>query len=269
MDLQLPIPQVTILTAHHQRLDERWRATASQQPYARWYLVLGGDAFLQHSHQDYRLRADHLYLVPPHTSMTYHCDDWLDICWFHFQARLPGGLDLFDYLACDYEVKLPEPAATKTRFAQLHALSESDQLHERLAAAGLLLQLLSPIVATADPDHQQERHRDVMRFQPVLAYIDDHLAEPIRIADLAEIAHLETTYFTTRFGDLFGQPPLRYLHQRRAERAMLKLWQSDDTLEQIAQELGYSDAFHFSRTFKKVTGQSPREFRRQRRLPVP
>jgi len=47
------------------------------------------------------------------------------------------------------------------------------------------------------------------------------------------------------------------------QRAMQVLSDSERTLEQVAQEVGYTDAFSFSKVFKRTVGVAPREFRRQ------
>jgi AraC-like DNA-binding protein len=52
--------------------------------------------------------------------------------------------------------------------------------------------------------------------------------------------------------------------RRRAERAKACLWGTEAPLRAIAESLGFSDAFHFSKCFKRMTGVTPTDFRRLR-----
>lgn len=68
--------------------------------------------------------------------------------------------------------------------------------------------------------------------------------------------------FRKRFTRLAGQPPARYRAGRLIDRACEMMCETRLTDQQIAEHLGFCDEFYFSRCFKKLTGKSPRAFRR-------
>jgi AraC-like DNA-binding protein len=80
---------------------------------------------------------------------------------------------------------------------------------------------------------------------------------------LASHAGLSRTSLAERFRKTMGNTPLNYLRSVRMQKAMGVLSQSERSLEQIAQEVGYQDAFSFSKVFKRSVGVAPRDFRRQ------
>ena len=80
---------------------------------------------------------------------------------------------------------------------------------------------------------------------------------------LASSAGLSRTGLAERFRTAMGDTPLSYLRKLRMQRAMKILSETDKTLVQIAMEVGYHDAFSFSKVFKRTVGVAPREFRRK------
>jgi AraC-like DNA-binding protein len=59
-----------------------------------------------------------------------------------------------------------------------------------------------------------------------------------------------------------GTPPLRYLQQRRLEKACQLLLHGSDTIEAISAQVGYEDASYFSHTFRRVMGLPPGKYRK-------
>lgn len=81
------------------------------------------------------------------------------------------------------------------------------------------------------------------------------------VAEMAALAHLGPAQLFRRFRAETGSTPMGWLRQERMERARHLLSASADSITQIAQRCGYADPFHFSRDFKRHSGQSPRSFR--------
>ncbi len=93
-------------------------------------------------------------------------------------------------------------------------------------------------------------------------YIEEHLAEALRLATLAGVVDLSPYHFARAFRQSFGLPPHRYHNGRRIERAKTLLAEADRSVTQIARELGFAETSSFSAAFRKSTGATPRDFRR-------
>jgi AraC-like DNA-binding protein len=99
------------------------------------------------------------------------------------------------------------------------------------------------------------------RLKKVLAYIDENLAESVSLADLARTAGLSRMYFAARFRAATGQRPHDYVLQRRIERAKEMLAQTEETLVNIALDIGFHTQAHFTTVFKKFVGSTPGRWR--------
>jgi AraC family transcriptional regulator len=96
----------------------------------------------------------------------------------------------------------------------------------------------------------------------VTAYIEDHLAESISLATLAQLAGLSPYYFCRAFKQSLGLPPHRYHNQRRMERAKLLLAKPASSVTDIGLTVGYSETSSFTAAFHKTTGLTPTAYRR-------
>lgn len=83
------------------------------------------------------------------------------------------------------------------------------------------------------------------------------------LEELAGAVGLSRAGFAQKFKKTLGDTPLSYLATLRIQKAMELLASNDDNIETVANAVGYSDAFSFSKVFKKKTGVPPRDFRQR------
>ncbi len=93
-------------------------------------------------------------------------------------------------------------------------------------------------------------------------YIQEHFAEPLSLEEVSAQAGFSSSYFSTLFRKETGKNFLEYLIDVRIEEAKKLLRKSGSTIEQIGKAVGISDYKRFAKTFKKITGISPKEYRK-------
>lgn len=86
-----------------------------------------------------------------------------------------------------------------------------------------------------------------------------------RLEELAAAVGLSRSGFALRFKQVLGDTPHHYLTTLRILQAMERLNESEENLETVARDVGYQDAFAFSKAFKKAVGLSPKAFRQKSR----
>lgn len=95
------------------------------------------------------------------------------------------------------------------------------------------------------------------------------LDEPISVEELARACSLSPGHFARAFRQTTGQPPHRWLIERRIEKARQLLLDTTLSLAQIAQTCGFADQSHFTRVFVQLVQASPGQWRRRwRKRPV-
>jgi len=99
------------------------------------------------------------------------------------------------------------------------------------------------------------------QLSQILDYIDAHLADDIKLADLAALLILSPFHFSRLFKQSVGLSPHQCLIQQRIERAKQLLRQRDRPIVDIALECGFNSHSHLSKRFRQLTGVTPKTYR--------
>jgi AraC family transcriptional regulator len=160
-------------------------------------------------------------------------------------------------------LQVPEKLSKVLRTAgiDIRKLDPSAENALRPALVASLFETLVPSPASnaEKPAAQGLSGRRLMR---VLAYIDANIGQPITLANLAATAGLSRMYFARQFRAATGIRPHEFVLRRRIERAQQLLTATSDALVDIALSVGFQTQAHFTTVFKKIVGNTPRQWRR-------
>lgn len=144
--------------------------------------------------------------------------------------------------------------------------------YSRLYAESFAVVLISEILVSqaVRPSHPfgvRKPHRfrgGLASWQRQLAcdYIEQKLDQEISLAELAHVVGLSPFHFCRAFKEAVGDPPHRYQMIRRMARAKALLADRSLSISDVSSLIGYASPSRFSALFRKVTGHSPRTFRR-------
>ena len=101
------------------------------------------------------------------------------------------------------------------------------------------------------------------RITKMLTYINEHIDKPeqLKIENLASTFAMSPTYVSEFFKKQVNMPLREYIIKAKLKLVEIRLLNSNFTLTEIADDLGFTDVSHLSKTFKKYTGKSIREFK--------
>ncbi|MEU9393321.1 helix-turn-helix domain-containing protein [Streptomyces sp. NPDC048324] len=98
-------------------------------------------------------------------------------------------------------------------------------------------------------------------LEPVLEWIEDHLAGEITLGAMAARCGMSERTFSRRFREQTGTTPLQWLLRARVRRAQYLLENSDRPIERIAQQAGFGSPTAFRERFRRVVGTTPQAYR--------
>ena len=153
-------------------------------------------------------------------------------------------------------------------------MSAADVLESNAALDALFRQQLTDLLAT----RLLAAHTGApATFEPVMGGLSPHALRrtierlrsdkdaDVSLAALASDAGLSRFHFCRAFKESTGLSPHAWLRQQRLERAMNMLCETDASIESVAAELGYTSQTAFAAAFKKLTGDTPSDWRRRMR----
>ena len=102
-------------------------------------------------------------------------------------------------------------------------------------------------------------------LQPAVDHMNTHYFETdITNDSLAALCGISTVYFRKSFEAAYGTSPIKYLNDLRMRKAKALLESDYASIAQVAESVGYSSIYHFSKMFRQYTGQSPSEYAKTR-----
>ena len=184
------------------------------------------------------------------------------IRWVHFSGRRSA-----DYLARLGGEFVGEALPGQSEAIVAAFEQTQEVLGEGYTDSGLLLlsASLSRLLALTIQSKQAHGHKSRVTGQRILQtmeWLRERLAEPLTLPGIARKAGLSVPHFCALFKKQTGLSPMRYLMHARMTRACALLDSTDKPVAEISQDVGFRDAFHFTKTFHATVGSSPRAYRK-------
>jgi AraC family transcriptional regulator, arabinose operon regulatory protein len=146
----------------------------------------------------------------------------------------------------------------------LPAIQEEIQTHPQpdiLILENYFLNWIRELQRATDP--RKDAHRISQRLTTVRKFIEDNVACPVTLKEMANRANLSISHFSSEFRKSFGTSPIEYVLRLRMQQALYYLRDLNLPISEVASRVGFCDPFYFSKQFKKRCGVSPLNYRKK------
>lgn len=176
-----------------------------------------------------------------------------DLTWIDFSVDLP---EMFPWHRV---MHVRESARERADLCTLTRATNSDQLWARREATGLLFALMSRWIVE---DKQGPTAEDpAIAIEKALRFVYEDLSRVVSVDNMAEVAGMTTTVFRRHFRQVMGVTPKHYYDRLRMEAAM-RLLLKGTSVKEVAKQVGFSDAFHFTRAYRRMYNIAPKRVRK-------
>ncbi|HEY0308895.1 MAG TPA: AraC family transcriptional regulator [Acidobacteriaceae bacterium] len=256
------------VSATEWRWEEGWRVGPRSIHDSMWFYIAEGEGhgWTGNPTQKFEYRSGSLILLAPDVPhMIEPTSQQSHLFAVHFHARAFSAVNVLSLLRLPpVWTRLDDSLETAaTRLAWEFANKKPGwSVVMQADVASVILQLIRRGTPQLKPDVMLSSLSDMPRLVKVFQYIEDNLHNPeLSVMNMARHAYLSEVQFRKIFRRMTGDSPLRFVRRRRVEQACVMLYASTESVSNIAEACGFSDAPFFHRVFKLCTGLTPREYR--------
>lgn len=207
------------------------------------------------------LKSGELIIYPPKTPCAYANTPGthVDYFWLHFTGSKVKELLSDTGLSLSVPINVSVNERVISAFQQLFDEYIDRDIFFETASVSKLMNICTLFGRSATTLSSAQFATNGLNH--TLRYIDEHYASPITTRTLADLEHLSCGHFRVIFKAKTGMTPTDYITTLRLRNACVLLKQTDLTVKEIAQSVGFSDQMYFSRVFVKHFGMPPKVFR--------
>lgn len=231
------------------------------------HYILGGKGIFQVDGIIYHLKKGDGFLICPGTVIYYQADleDPWSYSWVGFhglkaeaylkQANLTAGNPVFRYDRDDF-IKdcLEQMISTKS-------LVKSREIR----LLGLLYIFLSQLIEISETGRFSggSENRKETYIKKAIEFIEMNYSRKISISEISQHVGLDRSYLYSIFNEYLNTSPQEFLINYRMDKACELMQNASLSIGDVSRSIGYDDPLLFSKVFKKVKGQPPREYRKR------
>lgn len=222
-------------------------------------LVLGGEA--------YKLEPGTLFSYGPRIAQTIHTDpeDRMVKYFVDFKGRQARQLLKEASIVPGSVIQISAPQDIAEAFDNLIREGLAESVFRARICASLLEYLILKVAEAAIP-YGSSGTRSFYTYQKCRQFIDDNYLRLHTVNQIAAECFMDDAYLCRLFKRFGQRSPYQHLMRLKMNRAAELLHQPGMLVKQVADDLQFSDPYHFSRVFKRTLGISPEQFAMGRRV---
>lgn len=231
--------------------------------YYLLHYVISGKGWYEVGKEKYQLSEGDLFLGFPGEIIKYGADleDPWKYCWTGFTGQdIPYLIKLAGFTRKKHVLHIPcdDIAAVMIDLYQNYGTRPSSYMY----MISKLALLFSVIIEKSQ--NTSRRFRGSSSLDKALDFMESECQHPLTVSEIASCAGISDSHLYRLFMKEYSVPPLKYLTQFRIRRACNMLIENTSVpVSVIAYSVGFNDPLYFSRTFHKIMGMSPTEYRKR------
>lgn len=241
-----------------------------RDPYL-FHFIVSGKGIFKIGNKTYHLSANQGFLIPDSSILYYKADkkDPWHYCWISLQGK--GADQFFADLSLSRQHPIYTARPDNTIYAKFKALLQTAKTAkmDSYVTLSLLYQCFAELKNANEKNVDTESVSVQAQYaQAAAQYISSnyHL-ENLHIEDIANHIGINRSYLTRLFTKYYNMNPQEYLIRCRMNKAQTLLTETNSPVNIIANSVGYTDVFTFSKMYKKFFGLSPQNHKKQLSLP--
>lgn len=260
--LSLPSRQL-----YHYVLTGKFMAPSAQWKHDRFplheyelFVITEGTLYLSYDHENFTVKASEYLLLPPGESFRegFH-PSYCSFYWLHFSPDIPDKSTAFFSLPQQGKVPVLEKMAILMKQLQDMVKNNYPSVSIDMMTTCVLTELYGQISLNIPFEPNDPAQKQI--YSDIISYVKRNINRNIKISEIAEEFNYNAKYIGHHFSQITGTTLKQFILNQKIDAANFILTDSNKSIDNIAKELGFSSGHNFSRTYKKMTGLTPSEYR--------
>ena len=263
--------------------DADWNWKNVKSPFSRIHIVIKGNAKIIRDDRTVYTKENHMYLTPSHINHSYKCDGIYEQYYIHIYEKTDNNFSFFDFIDFPVEVEInnldielikrlveinphrglphydPKKYDDSATLAKNISKNKDLILSHELETEAILKILISRFMK----DSTFKTKSMDKRVLKSLKYIYQNLHKPISVDNLSEMCFLSNDHFIRLFKKEMNITPIKFINQKKIEQAQLSFLINDALIKDVAFSLGFDNISYFNKMFKKYSGETPMDYKKQ------
>ena len=240
-------------------LTSSWKDKNVIIPHNKMFYITDGEIEVEIDGKKIVAKSGDMVLIPSGVRHSYNLTpmQYAKKFWMHFDL-LTGGNNFFDHYHPPFKLSVGKSKVLEDLFRSVLNYARKNKPEHKLLTCSSILSIVAFYMQRC-----VYRESAIIEDEIDLAVeiIKNNYSEKFTLEELAKRINLSPNYFVKKFKERTGYSPMQYVVIIKMERAKFLIEQSDAQIGKIMEELGFYDASHFSKLFKKYSGYSPKKFR--------
>lgn len=237
-------------------LDERWHHENECNPFSRLYFVRRGSGYLREGEREIKLLGGYVYLIPADCEFSYGCSE-LEKLYFHISLTTAEKYELLSGLKKIY--KLP---FGKDEFEELFKYCFSEDYMDFLRLKAILYKTVARFSREYEfPEKPIKKYSETV--EKIMRFIQENVRINLSVREISKELFISESKIRKAFLEETGTAVGSYIDDLVFAESKKRLVQEKASIKDISRTLGFCDQFYFARSFKKRSGKTPSEYRRE------
>lgn len=266
--------QARLLYVSTSKYEGDWQSLLHSHPFSELFYVVNGQGTFIAEDIEFPVKKNDMVIINPHVR---HTEKSLSGAPLDYIVLGIEGLSFaFEKIAAARSGDSTQaPSGTVSKYnvsktnvctclnLMLEEVSRQEEDYETVCQnllEVLLISMLRSGSLSVVPDNSRLLNRECTQIKN---YLDANYSETITLDSLAALTHMNKYYLAHTFTKYVGLSPINYLLQKRIQEGKSLLESTSYSIAQISDLLGFSSQSYFSQAFRKATGMTPMQYRKQ------
>ncbi len=237
---------------------EQWQAAQQSDPFWRLYWhTQDSKGSISLNEEHIGISTNRLYLIAPYTPFIGTNSGHFKQFYIHFMASWP--FNLITSKVYTFSASLKNKNIVKAIIQNINRASNI--INQKTECMRLCIFALSSI-----PDEDITAFSVDKRINAADSYMNQNIHRPVKNEELAKVVNMSTNAFARLFKESTGLSLQSYFIRKKIDIACSMLQYQNNTIESLAESLGFCDRYHFTKHFKSICNMGPAEYRKTSRL---